>query len=331
MQQQEQPHVQLAAMSRWYVVSRAIHTVAKLGVANHMSSEPTHVSTLAEATGTQPELLDRMLRFLSAYQLFHHHDGAYSLTELSKPLRDDDPCSIRDVLCMVDDSWWQAFSSLDQSLKTGEAGFHEQHGDDFFHFLSQHPEKQRNFDRGMAKLSTYDDNAIAGAYDFSAFHTLTDMGGGLGGLARAIALKHPEVNVILFDSPQVIDQLNANDFPANLQRQGGDFLKTIPKADAYLFKGVLHDFNDDMMHQILSNCRRQMPAEAMLFIAEQVLPDNDLPHPNKTMDIVMMALLGGRQRTLSEWQKRIEPSGFRYVDHYKTDSIFSLMAFKPIK
>ncbi|QRN04193.1 methyltransferase [Legionella sp. MW5194] len=331
MQQQEQPHVQLAAMSRWYVVSRAIHTVAKLGVANHMSSEPTHVNTLAEATGTQPELLNRMLRFLSAYQVFHHHDDAYSLTELSKPLRDDDPHSIRDVLCMVDDSWWQAFSALDQSLKTGEAGFRAQHGDDFFHFLSQHPEKQRNFDRGMAKLSTYDDNAIARAYDFSAFHTLTDMGGGLGGLARAIALKHPDVHVTLFDSPQVIAQLNAHDFPANLKRQGGDFLKTIPTADAYLFKGVLHDFNDDMMHQILSNCRRQMPAEAMLFIAEQVLPDNDLPHPNKTMDIVMMALLGGRQRTLGEWQKRIEPSGFHYVDHYKTDSIFSLMVFKPIQ
>ncbi|KTC98836.1 methyltransferase [Legionella erythra] len=331
MQQQDQPHVQLAAMSRWYVVSRAIHTVAKLGVANYMSSEPTQLSDLAEATGTQPELLDRMLRFLSAYQLFHHQDGAYALTELSRPLRDDDPHSIRDVLCMVDDSWWQAFSSLDQSLKTGEAGFREQHGDDFFHFLSEHPEKQRNFDRGMAKLSTYDDGAIAKAYDFSAFRSLADMGGGLGGLAKAIALKHPEVNVILFDSPQVIGQLNTSAFPANVQLQGGDFLKTIPQADAYLFKGVLHDFNDEMMHQILSNCCRQMPPEAMLFIAEQVLPEDDLPHPNKTMDIVMMALLGGRQRTLHEWQKRIEPSGFTYLDHYKTESIFSLMAFRPVK
>lgn len=330
MQQQEQPHVQLAIMSRWYVVSRAIHTVAKLGVANHMSSELTSVQQLAEATGTKPELLDRLLRFLSAYQLFNHQNGAYALTDLSKPLRDDDSHSIRDVLCMVDESWWQAFSSLDKSLQTGEAGFREQHGDDFFHFLSQHPEKQRNFDRGMAKLSTYDDKAIANAYDFSTFHTVADMGGGLGGLACAIALKHPELNVILFDSPQVIEPLDPRDFPTHLRIQGGDFLNTIPQADAYIFKGVLHDFNDDVMHRILSNCRRQMPAHALLFIAEQVLPEHDLPHPNKTMDIVMMALLGGRQRSLMEWQKRIEPSGFSYLNHYKTDSIFSLIAFKPL-
>lgn len=330
MQHQDQPHIQLAMMSRWYVVSRAIHTVARLGVANHMSDEPSSIETLAQATGTKPELLDRLLKFLSAYNLFKCQSDAYSLTDLSKPLRDDDPYSIRDVLCMVDDSWWQAFSSLETSLKSGNPAFSEQHGDDFFSFLSKHPEKQQNFDKGMAKLSTYDDEAIAKSYDFSIFATLIDMGGGRGGLAKAIAYKNPDLQVTLFDSPSVIQQLNSQDFPGQVKLVSGDFLETIPEAQAYLFKGVLHDFNDQMMNRILSNCCQQMPSDAMLFIAEQVMPEHDLPHPNKTMDIVMMALLGGRQRTLKDWQQRIEPSGFTYLDHYKTDSIFSLMAFKPM-
>lgn len=326
---QDQPHVQLAIMSRWYVVSRAIHTVAKLGLANHMSMQPTKINDLAEITGTNPELLGRLLRFLSAYNLFIRENDSYSLTELSLPLRDDAANSIRAVLCMVDDSWWQAFSCLDSSLKSGVSAFTLQHGDDFFSYLSKHPEKQSNFDKGMAKLSTFDDRAVAQGYDFSKFLNVIDMGAGRGGLIKALAKNYPNLQVILFDTPAVIDQLNPNDYSPQVQLSAGDFLATIPKAEAYIFKGVLHDFNDKLMHQILSNCYKQMPKNATLFIAEQVLPEDNLPHPNKTMDIVMMALLGGRQRTIKEWQKSIEPTGFRYLDSYKTNTLFTLMAFKP--
>ncbi|WP_232220612.1 methyltransferase family protein [Legionella tunisiensis] len=132
---QEQPHIQLATMSRWYVVSRALHAVAKLGIANHMSLKPIDIDELAERTGTIPELLDRVLKFLSAYGLFNCDETGYSLTSLSMPLRDDDPHSVRDVLCMVDDSWWQSFAHLDTSLKTGNSAFSHQHGDSFLVFL----------------------------------------------------------------------------------------------------------------------------------------------------------------------------------------------------
>lgn len=326
----EQPHVQLINMSRWYVISRAIHTVAKLGLANHMSLQPIKINELAEITGTIPELLDRLLKFLSAYNIFNCHEDSYSLTELSMPLRDDAPNSVRAVLSMVDDSWWQAFSSIDNSLKTGSSAFSLQHGDDFFSYISKHPEKQSNFDKGMARLSTFDDNELSKTYDFSQFSNLIDMGGGRGGLIKALAKNYPTLQLTLFDSQQVIAQLNQDDFSPQVSLVSGDFLAKIPKADAYIFKGVLHDFNDKLTHQILSNCRQQMPKDASLFIAEQVLPDNNSPHPNKTMDIVMMVLLGGRQRTSDEWQKTIEPSGFGYESSYKTNTLFTLMRFKPI-
>ncbi|MFT4059458.1 MAG: methyltransferase [Legionella sp.] len=329
-QQMERPHIQLAVMSRWYVVSRALHAVARLGIANHMSFEPITVDELAKATGTQPQALDRILKFLSAYELFHYHEGAYSLTELSQALRDDDPYSMRDVLCMVDDSWWQAFSQLDTSLQSGVPAFNEQHGDDFFSFLSKNTAKQQNFDRGMAKLSSYDVDAISRAYDFSKCSTLVDMGGGRGGLAQAITKCYPNVQAILFDSPAVIEQLDSTNFSKQITLHAGDFFAAIPKANAYIFKGVLHDFNDQMMQQILKNCAKQMDKEATLFIAEQVMPDDIKPHPNKTMDIVMMVLLGGRQRTLSEWQKSIELAGFALKQSYETKSLFTLMEFKPI-
>lgn len=327
--QMEKPHIQLAVMSRWYVVSRALHAVAKLGIANHMSSEPIAIHELADATNTNPELLDRVLKFLSAYDLFHHHNGAYSLTDMSKALRDDDPYSMRDVLCMVDEDWWHAFAKLDSSLQSGNSAFEMQHGDDFFSFLSKDAHKQHNFDRGMAKLSSYDVDAISKAYDFSVFSTLVDMGGGRGGLTQAITRQYPSLQAILFDSPAVIHQLDTQNFSDKVRLQAGDFFKEIPQADAYVFKGVLHDFNDDMTQQILKNCAQQMPKDATLFIAEQVMPDDQKPHPNKTMDIVMMVLLGGRQRTLQEWQQTIEPTGFRFKNSYPTNSLFTLMEFKP--
>ncbi|KTD71263.1 methyltransferase [Legionella tucsonensis] len=329
--QMDKPHIQLAIMSRWYVASRALHAVAKLGVANHLSSGPKRIDELAKATETKPELLDRVLKFLSSYDLFNYDNGFYSLTELSKPLCDDDLHSMRDVLCMVDDTWWQAFSQLDVSLSTGKPAFEIQHGDDFFSFLSKNVEKQQNFDRGMAKLSSYDEAAITNAFNFSVFSSLVDMGGGRGGLVNAITNQYPALKAILFDTPAVICQLDPNKFSNKVTLQEGDFFATIPSADAYIFKGVLHDFNDEMMHKILNNCAHQMSKNATLFIVEQVMPDDDKPHPNKTMDIVMMVLLGGRQRTLSEWQKSIEPAGFTFKNSYPTNSLFTLMEFKPKK
>lgn len=326
----ENPHIQLAIMSRWYVVSRALHAIAKLGVANHLSSGPKSAHELAKATGSKPALLERILKFLSCYGLFAYEQGLFSLTDLSQALRDDDPHSMRDVLGMVDESWWQAFSQLDESLKVEHSAFEIQHGDDFFSFLSKNPEKQDNFDKGMAKLSSYDETAIGKAFDFSIFASIVDMGGGRGGLLRAITQQYPQVNAILFDTPAVIQQLDAKNFPSTVTLQAGDFFAAIPKAEAYLLKGVLHDFNDEMMQQILKNCSRQMSRQATLFIIEQVMPDDDKPHPNKTMDIVMMVLLGGRQRTLSEWQKSIEPAGFAFKNSYKTNRLFTLMEFKPI-
>ena len=324
----EQAHMQLANMSRWYVVSRAIHTVAQLGLANHMSLEPKSIDYLAKATQTKPELLDRLLKFLCNYNVFTTQDGAYSLTELSRPLRDDDPHSMRAVLCMVDENWWQAFSQLDTCLKTGNSAFFEQHGDDFFSFLSKSPEKQDNFDKGMARLSTFDNDAIARAFDFGLFATLTDLGAGRGGLVKSLQEIYPKLKITLFDSPAVIQQLNPGEFSSQVSLEAGDFFSTIPQTNAYVFKGVLHDFDDQSMLAILKNCAKQISRDASLFIAEQVMPENDKPHPNKTMDIVMMALLGGRQRTREEWQGCIEPAGFAFQNYYKTDSIFSLMEFR---
>lgn len=325
---QEQPHIQLLMLSRGYVLSRAIQTVASLGLADHMSETPVDVHLLANKTNTKPLLLERLLDFLASYGLFEKNAQGFSLTALSKPLQSRDPHSVKDTINMVDNIWWEAFAYMDQGLKTGNPPFNHAHHQDFFDFLQSHPEKQQNFDRGMAKLSSYEDDRIANACDLEKFNSVMDIGGGKGGLVRALAKRFPELMLTLFETPAVIDPLNPADFPANIILKTGNFLEDIPYADAYICRGVLHDFNDELVMKILHNCRQTMHKDNSLFIIEQVIPDITGPHPNKTMDIVMMVLLGGRQRTLENWQSLLKTAGFSLYGVTPTESLFTVMEFK---
>jgi hypothetical protein len=322
--------MQLAILSRGYVVSRAIHALARLGVPDFMEEQPLPAEQIATQAKIDVIMLERLLNFLSDYGLFTKEGHSYGLTALSKPMRTNDPHSVRDVLNMVDENWWMAFAHLDKSLQDGKPAFDHQHGMDFFSFLGQKPERQSNFDRGMAKLSNYDDHAIANALDLQQIKRLVDVGGGRGGLVKEIAKIHPGIELTLFDSPQVISQLNPEDFPEQVNLVAGDFFHTLPAAEGYLFKGVLHDFNDRMMQDILRNCHQQMAAQSTLFIAEQVIPNTNTPHPNKTMDIVMMVLLGGRQRTLADWREIVEPIGFHLHAVLETASIFTVLEFQKL-
>lgn len=311
-----QPHMQLAVMSREYVVSRSIHALASLGVADHMSDQPVSVQELARLTATVPELLERVLNFLTVYGLFTKNGDAYALTPLSAPLRQDHPYSMKDVLCMVDESWWQAFAYLETELKTGTTAFKHQHGTDFFDFLNNNPEKKIRFQKGISKLSSYDDKAITQGFNFGHFKSLIDIGVGQNGLSKAIASQYPSTSITLFN---LMDQ--------NKQHSADEYFSTLPAAEAYLFKGILHDFDDEKIKRILTNCHQHIPRHSSLIIAEQVIPQNDLPHTNKTMDIIMMVLVGGRQRTMTNWCELIESTGFKLKNTYPTQGIYTVMEF----
>ncbi len=310
------PHVQLAIMSRDYVVSRAIHAIAHLGIADHMSEQPIAVRELAHLTSTIPDLLDRILSFLSNYGLFIKNGDAYALTPLSAPLRQDHPNSMQDVLSMVDESWWQAFAQLETTLKTGTTAFKIQHGLEFFDFLNQNPEKKIRFQKGISKLSALDDKAITQGYNFGQFKSLTDIGAGYMELSRAIKEQYPSISVTLFNLIEHISK-----YPTN------DYFLSLEKTEAYLLKGILHDFDDEKVIRILIDCYQNMPMHSSLIVAEQVIPDNDLPHTNKTMDIVMMVLLGGQQRKLKDWYELIETTGFKLKNTYPTQGIYTIMEF----
>jgi hypothetical protein len=311
------PHVQLAIMSREYVVSRVIHAVAQLGIADQMSDQAISVKELAKVTSTIPELLDRVLSFLSDYGLFVKSEQGYALTPLAQPLRSDHPYSMKEVLRMVDETWWQAFSDLPTQLTTGTPGFTQQQGMDFFKFYNNNRDIKNQFEKGMSKLSTFDDQAIAKSFDFGQFKSLVDIGYGRRGLPESIANQYPDLDILSFEfDPELITSPKDNSF------------STLPSAEAYLFKGILHDFNDEWVQKILINCHSKMKINSSLILAEQVIPENNLPHTNKTMDIIMMVLLGGRQRTLKHWSELVGSVGFTLNYSIPAQGLFTIMEFR---
>lgn len=313
------PHMQLAIMSREYVVSRAIHAIAHLGIADHMSDQPVSVRELAELTSTVPDLLDRVLTFLSDYGLFIKNGETYALTPLSYPLRQDHPFSMKDVFGMVDECWWQAFAHLETALKTETSAFTLQHGTDFFNVLNTHPEKKVRFDKGMAKLSSLDETTIVQSFNFGQFNTLINMGSDTESLSNTLTNQYPHMSIKQFKF-----------LPESVKQSDDDFFSELPSAEAYLFKGKLHVFNDKQMKQIMNNLNKHMKRDSTLIIAEQVIPENNFPHTNKTMDIIMMVLVGGRQRRLNHWCELVESAGFKLKSSTPTKGIFTLMEFQTV-
>ena len=323
-------------MSRLYYLSRAIHVAAELGVADHLGEPPSALDEIAEKTRTNAICLKRLLRFLSAYGIFEERSkDLFCNTTLSSVLCRDHPNSVRAGLRRIGDFWWSAVGYMEQSIRTGRSAFVHVHGVDFFQYLKTNPDAQERFDHGMARISDADDTAIANAYEFGRFRRIIDIGGGQGGLLVQILRQAPAATGILFEQPQVLERatrLSDAGLGSRSEMVPGDFFKSVPAGgDCYVIKGVLHDFDDEHCLKLLSNCRKAVVSDGCVVIANRDLPDPiDGPHPNLTMDIQMMTLLSGHERTIAEWSNLFQRSSLEVGDTFETNVGFTIVEGRPV-
>jgi len=323
-------------MSRLYYLSRAIHVAAELGIADCLTEAPVALEDIAKKTGTDATCLKRLLRFLSAYGIFMATaDNLFCNTTLSSALRSDHPNSVRAALRRVGDFWWSAVGQMEHAIRTGQSAFVHVHGVDFFQYLKASPDVQKRFDQGMASISDADDAAIAAAYEFGQFRRIIDVGGGQGGLLVQILRRVPAATGVLFEQPQVLERairLRDAGLGSRSEMVAGDFFKSVPAGgDCYVIKGVLHDFDDDHCVKILSNCRKSVNPQGRVVIANHDLPSTiDGPHPNLTMDIQMMTLLRGRERTIAEWLDLFRCSGLELGRIFQTSVGFIIVEGIPV-
>ena len=193
-----------------------------------------------------------------------------------------------------------------------------------------HPEDAKTFDEAMANMTEAAIGPILGAYDFSSFRTVVDIGGGDASLLAAILGKHPGVKGVLFDMPRVTPKARRRIEAAGLAKRceivSGDFFESVPAdGDAYILKAVIHDWDDERAATILGNCLRAMAENGRLLLIEAVIPPGNSPFFHKFMDLNMMVMTGGRERTADEYGALLKSAGFKLTRIVPTSSELSVI------
>jgi hypothetical protein len=308
---------------------------AKLGIADLLVDGPRSAEELAAATKTQAGALYRVLRALASVGIFSEvTSGRFALTPMAELLRSDTSNSIRALAIMYAEEQYRAWDDVLHSVRTGQPAFEHAFGLPYFDYFATHPEASQVFNEAMVGWTSQVVEAVVAAYDFSPFGAVVDVGGGHGALLAAILKSAPAARGILFDLPQVVESaepfLAAAGVADRCARVGGDFFGEIPSgADAYLLAQILHDWDDEHSVAILRQVRRAMPDYGKLLVVELTLPEGDAPAFRKWMDLHMLVLLNGRERTARQYSDLFHTAGFELARTIPTHTGQSIVEAVP--
>ena len=295
------------------IAAQAIHAAVKLRLPDALASGPKTAAELALESGAHPHSLECLMRALSTLEVFvRTPDGRFGNTPLADVLRADHPQSQREGALLLTSAFlWRPLGELEESVRTGEPAFERIFGQRFFPYLASHPDDAAVFNAAMTQGVSWTTSALLAAYDFSRFTQLVDVGGGGGALLRDILVATPSLRGILFDLPQVVShasEILTGDIAARSQIVGGDFFNSVPEgADAYILKGVIHDWPDADAAKILHNVRRAIRSDSTLLLVEGLVDSADSP---SGFSELLMLVIGGRERTEEEFRSLLAAAGF---------------------
>lgn len=325
------PPVALLEMATGYWVSQAVYVAAKLGIADLLEKGPQHCEDLARATGTHPASLCRLMRALVSLGVFSIEEGnRFSLTPTGQCLQSNTVGSMRAMVLKLGEEHYQAWACLLHSIHTGKAAFEHVYKATLFQYLAQNAAAGRTFNHVMTDVTTLVSFAVVLAYDFSTWSTVIDVGGGQGALLRAILMANQELNGILFDVAPAVEEarkhLQENGLGGRCAVVAGDFFASVPRgSDVYILKNVIHDWDDDRSVAILRNCQRAMAPSGRVLLVETVMsPDGDRSF-DSLMDLNMLVISGGRERSEAEYRALLDAAGLTLTKVVPTASPLSVI------
>ncbi|MDP9159997.1 MAG: acetylserotonin O-methyltransferase [Acidobacteriota bacterium] len=307
-----------------YLLPRCVHVAAELGIADLLDDTPQSVETIAQAAHLQVDSLNRILRLLASHGIFKQVSGGYDHTDLSRQLRSDHPQSLRPYARMVGSPlFWQCFGELQHAVVTGEPAMNKLDARGIFGYFKDHPDEGYIFNAAMEAKAQRDIQAVTEVYDFSAFRSIADIGGGRGHLLKAILAKSQTSTGVLFDQPHVLEEAVPTE---RLSLHPGDFFAGhLPKCEAYVLMEVLHDWNDQQCQQILASLRDAAPRGATLLVIETIMSEGFDAHFSQILDVIMLVVTGGRERTKDQYEKLLDRNGFRLTRVIGTSSPCSIV------
>ncbi len=315
-----------------YAPARAIGIAAELRIADHLADGSKTAEELALKTNNHARSLYRLLRACASVGIFSEDaDKRFSLSPMAEFLRSDNPESLRAFAEMLANAeQFQTWSALDFSVQTGTPAFDKVHGMPTFEYYATHPKSGQIFNDAMTSVSLGTSMAVTQAYDFSGITKLVDIGGGHGFLLASVLGKYSTMKGILYDTAPIVEEakelLEKHGIANRCETVGGNFFESVPSGgDAYMMKHIIHDWNDEECITILKHCRKGITEGGKLLVIEMVVPEGNEPSLSKLLDLQMLAVLPGCERTEAEYNRLFNEAGFTLTKIVSTMSPYSVI------
>jgi hypothetical protein len=319
-----------------YILSGALNAVVRLRIPDRLASGPKRVDELAREAGAHEDALYRVMRALAMAGVFvETTPRSFALTPPGELLCTDRPGSAHDLIAWISDPFHlRVYAELPHALRTGETVGERVAGMPVWDYLAKDVDLGRRFNDAMSTFSAQVAPAVLKAYAFRDIGVLADVAGGHGILLASVLREYPKMRGILFDQDHVLagHRLKELGVEERVQAVPGDFFKSVPAgADAYIMKHIIHDWDDERATRILRNVGTALHGRAggrVILIESVVRPGNE-PDLSKLIDLEMMLLPGGRERTADEFAALFAGAGFELTRIVPTESPLSVIEARP--
>lgn len=315
-----------------YWISQAVGAAAKLGLADQLADGSRSASEVATSVNAEPQSVYRVMRMLASIGVFTMDaNDRFGLTPLGDTLRGGVPGSMKNfAIAQTSPGHWLPWGQMSEAVRTGRPTSTSALGMDLWDWYAAHSEEGEFFNRAMGDLSSGVSGEVTGSYDFSHFETVLDVGGAHGILLGAILRANPHMRGILFDLPHVTataaDSLSAQGIEQRCELVTGDFFASVPPgADIHVLKQIIHDWSDEECTTLLRNCHRALKPGGKILLVEMVIPADNSPSMAQAMDMNMLVLLSGKERTELQYRDLLAAAGFRMERIIATRSPFSII------
>ena len=307
-------------MGAW--VTKVISEVTRLGVPDLVKQHGSmHAAEMVTTGGIQaePNALERILRASASLGVFTEDaTGRFGATPLSDVLTSDSPVSVKKLVEAMGGPWYRGWAELLEAIKTGRPQIRRVFGMEWWDYLNANPKELEDFGEAMKSNSLNSLRGVLENCDFKGVEKVVDIGGGFGHLAVALLEKYPTLRAAVMDVPDLIalaqERSQANDgaIANRLEYIAGDMFDSVPPADVYIMKHIIHDWEDEKCIQLLENCRRSMEGDGRVICVDSVLPPmGDVAGvPAKLLDINMLVFMPGKERTEDQWSHLFRTAGF---------------------
>jgi hypothetical protein len=296
-------------------MTHAIGAFARLDLADAIEDGADDPASIARLRNLNADRVNRLLRALSTLGIVTETDlGHFALTPLGGLLSSRSPRSMRSTAILLTGHLGDMWGKLTDAMAGEDVAFESMTGQPLFAWLAAHPDEAARFHRMMVEVHGPEIPAIIAAYDFAGFQHIVDVGGGNGSLISAILAAFPVRCATLFDLPEAIAlaQRGEGGPLPGVTMCAGDVLEAVPGGgDAYLLRHVMHDFDDENCRRILLNIRRAMAPQARVLVLEAPVPPTPTPGPGRWLDLHMMLLANGRERSLDDYARLFAGVGLR--------------------